>query len=214
MTETTTTTMTDPALLPQWKGHPVPWVARWSGEVLREPCQVGKLPSGKAVVFYEDGREFRDDRNVLWLREDFRRGGTPEFAQVSVHRQRTAMRKRLCQICGHKIPPGVIDWLMVPHQLEQAESGTKTVTMSPPTCQQCIPLALKLCPALKKAHIIVRVLEYRVWGVSGLLVSFDENGRTRQSDRQKLIPYDRPGWDYSPVLAKQQVVEFTKFVVT
>lgn len=203
---------TDPATLPQWKGHAVPWVARWTGQVYGRPAQVTTI-EGRSNLFYEDGHEIRDEHHgILWIREGLTRNGDPEFAQVSAHRQRMAMRRRLCQICGGGLPDGVINWLMHPDQLEVRQDGS-TLTQSPPTCDACIPLALKLCPALKKSHQIVKVLEYQLWGVSGLIVSVDEDRKVQQSRRNVLIQYGREGWNYGAVVAKQQVVELTKFVL-
>jgi len=207
--------VTDPSTLPQWEGRPVPWVTRWTGEKPRDPLQVAMDPMTRDVlVHYGDGRhEEREPSGMLWMREGIQRGGTPEYSQVSVYRQRASMRRRLCQVCGKAIPGKVIHWLLDPRQIVARESGA-TITFSPPTCESCIPLALELCPALKRRHTIAKVLDYRLWGVYATVVRVGQDGQPQQTDNA-LIDYERTDYPFRPhaVIARQQVVEWTKFVL-
>lgn len=198
--------------LPSWKGRPVPWVARWSGEQLDEPAQVAYTPEGDLFIYYADGREFRDEHGLLWIRENVDRAGTPEYAQVSATRQRNSMLHRLCQVCGDEIQEPVIRWLIDPRQIRNGAEG-ETITYSPPTCDGCVQLSLTLCPAMKKSHVVVRVLEYEVWGVSASVIRIHE-GRAQES-KEGMIRYGKTGYPFGmhQVVARQQIVEWTKFRV-
>jgi hypothetical protein len=204
---------TDHSVLPQWKGHPVPWVARWSGEEKRIRPRVDKDPTGHLWVSYpDDGTgETREPSGVLWQKEGITRAGEPRFAHVSTYRQRSAMRHRLCQVCGRKVQDGMITWVMGASQFEILEDGT-AVSMSPPVCDECIPLCLELCPHLREPEnrLVLKVLEYRIWGVSGEVFMLDHN-RNVARHANVIVDYDTFTGDLTGVLAKQQVVQFTKF---
>lgn len=202
-----------------WRGVPVPYAARWTGEVNREPATVGTDPSdGSLHVYYPDGREVRDHMGVLWMREGLTRTGEPEFGELSVHRQRACMMKRLCQVCGNKIDQPVIRWLLDPRQIVTSRDPRLrgediTVTSSPPTCDECVEKSIKLCPAMSRDRVIARVLEYKVWGVTGLYVSYDEEtGELKQTKNWGVGAYHWP-MKFSQIVAKQQVVAWTKFVM-
>src|SRR5438445_6042211 len=156
-----------------YKGLQVPWVTRWTGEVPAGAQVDVVLEQGEPVVRYADGIEFRDDHGVLWQREGIRRGGEPQFAQVSAYRQRAAMRGGKCQVCGQRITDRPIRWLMDPVQLTHLRDGT-ALTFSPPTCTGCVDVALDACPHLRNNdRLILSVLEYRIWGVWGDMVRLD-----------------------------------------
>lgn len=196
-----------------WNGLQVPWVARWSGEVVKAPVSVGTLANGGIEVFYDDGVEIRDDYGVLWMREGVTRGGEPYLGQVSVHRQRACMRRRACQVCGRKIDTPVIRWLLHPKQIVTRPDG-RTITMSPPTCDECVELSKSQCPVMKNERVIVKVLEYKTWGVMGMLARLSQDGTVQKAD-QCMIEYARTDYDFTfkQIIAKQQLVEWTKWVV-
>lgn len=210
--------MTDPATLPQFEGRPVPWVTRWSGEVTSERVAV-EIDREHVFLTYQHPQETRDEHGVLWRQEGILRRGNPLWAEINAHRQRLAMRKRLCQVCGTKIDGRPIRWLVPHDQLwsgdpnRPQDAGTK-LTISAPTCDACIPLAQKLCPFLKsKDTAILRVLDYEMWGVYGEAVSVDrETGRGKDL-RGIYVPYEDSPVELSAVLAFQQVVRLTKFVI-
>lgn len=208
------TEMTNPDTLPQWKGHPVPWVTRWTNQISRKQIQVRRSPEGNVYVVYDDGIELREYSGVLWMREGLGRGGTPEFAEVSALRQRASMLKRLCQVCGQRIPPGMIRWLMSAKQMKIKEG--EALTFSPPTCEGCIPLALKLCPHLKIGDnaAIYRVLDYNVWGVYGSAITWGEDEDRAKEWKGLYVQYGRnyTSFNLDAVVARQQVVRFNKFV--
>src|SRR5206468_187298 len=110
-----------------------------------------------------------------------------------------------------------IRWLMSANQLTPVRDGT-ALTFSPPTCSDCVDVALEACPHLRSHdRIILRVLEYRVWGVFGDMARIppdatDVGPDTRlQVARRVNIAYDRP--DLAGALAKQQIVQLTKYTI-
>lgn len=201
---------TSPDALPQWKGTAVPWIARWSDEIIREPYSMAQTREGMVFV-YPDGKENRDPRGYLWQREGLKRGGEPKFAQVNTYRQRASMRKCLCQVCGKKIDERPIRWLMPLEGIQRNPAGDP-LTVSAPTCSDCIELALELCPHMKKAgYEILNVLEYSEWGVYGEAML-----QTRQRLRPTFFGYDQdygPQFSWELVFAKQVVVRLDKFTV-
>lgn len=221
---------TDPTTLPQWKGKPVPWVARWSGEKTNDAYVVQVVKSKDAYnlrVAYEHGEEIREKSGVLWQREGIARGGDPMFGDVSTYRQRLAMTRRKCQVCGsaiEKSDKGTIPWIIEKFEITASELQAKAagqdwrdfhITTTPPVCEDCVPLALSLCPHLKKHGAqILDVLDYEIWGVFGEVVYLDDEGKHRRT--QTSIEYEGdygPGFSLEAVLAKQQVAKITKFKV-
>lgn len=197
--------------LPQHEGRPVPWVTRWSGEANGDALSVGITAEAELFLHYKDGNENRDEADVLWKREGLGRHGVPQYSEVNTYRQRASMLKQLCQVCGSKIDERPIRWLMSRDQLVHDDGVT--LTMSPPTCASCIPVAMTLCPFLKRGGaLIVKVLEYSIWGVHGQPAAIDPEGRGRQLPK-RFIPYVDPPVPLAGVLAYQQVVELAKFVI-
>lgn len=197
-----------------YRGLQVPWVTRWTKEIAGRVKVDVALEDGQLRVRYADGIEYRDKHGVLWQREGIMRGGEPQFAHVSGPRQRTCMRKQLCQVCGKRITDRPIRWLMDPGQLTLQEDGTG-LTVSPPTCSSCVDVALDACPHLRtNERLILTVLEYRVWGVWGDVVYLDPNKPTADPgslQRTRMnVPYDQH-WPLGSVLAKQQVAQLIKF---
>jgi hypothetical protein len=220
VTVTETIDTTPASVLPQWQGRPVPWITRWTGEVSEDSLQVSLSRDGVSLR-YRDGNEDRDDAGVLWKREGIGRGGEPQYSQVNTYRQRLAMRRRRCQVCGSKIDERPIRWLMSRNQLHTGAStapwgvaGDEALTMSAPTCSPCIPLALKVCPHLRsEPWVILKVLEYEPWGVYGEAVKVDrETGKGRDL-RGVYVPYENPPIELTAVVAFQMVVRLTKYVI-
>lgn len=213
-------TKTDPSTLPQYGGHPVPWVTRWTNEIAPDRfsynLQVVRGADGKAVgveVHYEDRNEDRLD-GVLWQREGLGRGGKPDWASVSTYRQRLSMRKRKCQVCSNVIDERPIRWLMPLDGIEYVDADT-AITMQPPTCSDCIELALELCPNLNRnGYMIVKVLDYEIWGVFGqVMITHNDKPAVIHT----AICYDTtaygPDFSLGQVMAQQQVVQLGKFSV-
>lgn len=210
----TTIAPTDKSTLPQWEGHVVPWVARWTGEVNNDALTVSMhVQSQQLALSYKDAREIHDEFGILWKREGLGRTGEPEFAQYNTFRQRSCMHYRRCQVCGSKITDRVITWLMPKQALRFVDEGI-CITDSPPTCASCIPVAQELCPHLKDPQnsVILRVLEYRLWGVQGDGVLRDGNGNTQRVNGV-IMEYGHPlpQFPTTAIAAKRQIVQLTKF---
>jgi len=203
--------VTDPNTLHQHKDRPVPWITRWSGEVSFDKYQMTIERTG-VRLHYPDGNENREANGVLWKREGITRAGSPQYSQINTYRQRAAMRKRLCQVCGTKINERPIRWLMNEKALTPQEDGT-AITMSAPTCESCIPLALSVCPHLKsEPTIILKVLDYEPWGVYGQAVHLDPETGKAQDLRGVYIEYANPPIELTALVAFQEVVRLTKYV--
>lgn len=207
---------TDPSVLPQYKGRPVPWVTRWSHERSADRLNYGVQVTrdGSFRLGYKDGKDVRDGTGMLWQREGIARGGEPEWAAVNTYRQRSSMRRCQCQVCGKKIDERPIRWLMPPDGIEQVDEDT-FITMQPPTCSECIPLALDLCPNLKKyGYQILKVIDYDQWGVYGDVVTMTEGGPRRFKSAVSYNTADYgPDFRLAHVMAQQAVVRLGKFVV-
>lgn len=214
---------TDPSILPQYRGAPVPWITRWSGEVSRAPWTVVQDQQGPKIIYPPDGLpEKLDAHGVLWQREGLTRGGKPEWSAVNTYRQRRSMQRRLCQVCGQKITDRPIRWLMGIDQLDEIDDDWLTV--SAPTCEGCIDLSLELCPNLPRyGYMILKVLDYSVWGVYGDILTRVGMAGSRPEPRAPglrrflgSVGYEE---DYGQlftlrmVLAKQQIVKLGKHVL-
>lgn len=215
---------TDKNKLPQHNGRPVPWVTRWTNEVANDRYSLA-LERDRTIT-YADRNNNHDAHGILWQREGISRGGEPDWRTVSTYRQRASMQRRLCQVCGDKIPPGPIRWLMPIDDGYQTYEGVDGVegmlTWNPPTCDGCVDLALSLCPHLKAhGYQILKVLDYEYWGVSGLTM-IEMEGIVRPV--QAIVPFEGDE-DLAPfdadelrdlqkrVMAQQGVAKLGKYVV-
>jgi hypothetical protein len=107
-----------------YKGVPVPYIARWSSEVVRPgPAMIPvPVPQGYYLTYKDEQPEDRVE-GQLWLRERDSPGhGEPMFADVHSHRQRLCQIEGRCQICGQVQEPP-LRWL-IPDGLYTREQGT------------------------------------------------------------------------------------------
>lgn len=211
---------TDPKTLPSFNGRPVPWITRWTGEVIGTPYHLGRDRSG---VFTTYGDNIHEDRynGTLWQREGIKRGGEPQWKQVSTYRQRFAMSRCACQVCGKRIAERPVRFLMPLDGIEivppdEFHDEAQAISIQAPTCEDCIPLALKLCPHLKaKGYQLLKVADYSLWGVYGEVCILKENGRLWRG--QTYIEYDSksygPDFTMNQVVAKQLVIQLNKWVI-
>ena len=207
---------TDSSTLPSFNGRPVPWITRWTGELSPERNDYGVevAKDGEWRLAYPDGHSVRDDRGILWQREGLGRKGEPMWADVSTFRQRAAMKRGLCQVCGTTITERPYRFLIPRDGMEQYDADT-WLTMQAPVCIECVPLALKLCPALKRdGYQLLRVLDYQAWGVLGQVTYRDERGFHKI---QATVCFDTseygPDFRLSHVMAQQVVIKLDKYVV-
>ncbi|MDX2935984.1 hypothetical protein [Streptomyces ipomoeae] len=158
-----------------YKGLPVPYIAAWSGERLPQPPVV-LAKDGIAfadAVAANGNAEGRDQAGALWQRWALRRGdGVPEFNAVHGPRQRQAMRKLLCQVCGgpsDKNEQGRL-WLLEDYRGVEGWPE-REVTTHPPVCRACAPVAARRCPHLKNKVVAVRAGQVALDGVYGKVYS-------------------------------------------
>lgn len=195
-----------------FNGLRVPWVTRWTGDASPQPFQLvssADLPDLPPFVSYPDPRPGDwDNHGILWQREANSPTGEPEFSQVSTIRQRRCMLERRCQVCGDEIPEGPITWVMLRIQANVRDDGSVT-TVSPPTCAPCIPIAMRLCPALRSQdYVTYQVEAYQPWGVMGESAWIKPDGSLGR-ERNTTVEYGGSG--VFNVVAKQMVVQFTNF---
>jgi hypothetical protein len=166
----------------------VPYITAWSteqdlpGEVIEQ--------HGVGIAYADETPIDRDDHGVLWQRMASRpRHGRPEFGITHPLRQRRAMRRLLCQVCAgpaDQTKDGVL-WVLKDHRDDWPGWPEGMGVTEPPVCLSCAHLAVRLCPALRRGAVAVRVRDFPVAGAQGALY------RTARS---------------SPVVTKRTIVAF------
>ncbi|SDC87798.1 hypothetical protein [Actinokineospora iranica] len=149
-------------------GLVVPYVATWSGEHWDDLPHLVERPGGAGIAYPDEILGDRDRMGVLWDRATGRPGhGKPQYAKVHPLRQRRAMRKLLCQVCGTPADTtehGVL-WLL-------RDTGVPCLAdmlvTEPPICWSCARLSVTVCPALRKGHVLVRAGSFPLYGVDGI----------------------------------------------
>ncbi|WNZ14953.1 hypothetical protein [Streptomyces sp. 11x1] len=125
----------------------------------------------------------RDAAGVLWQRWALRQGdGTTDFRTVHGPRQRRAMRKQLCQVCGGPSDENEQGRLYLLEDYRGVENWPeREVTTHPPLCRPCVPLAVQLCPHLRGKVAAVRARRVSGDGVHGMVYQRGENGAPVES---------------------------------
>lgn len=193
--------------LRMWQGGPVPWVTAWTGEAIpaqrvREHHGIG----GRGLGLVD---EVPADRalDVLWVRMPATRAGAPDFPTMHALRQRTALFRGLCQVCGGQVGDGTEGPLFMMAAAGRP-IGEGERTMSSPVHDPCALTAARACPPLRRrGHVAARVSYTVPWGVQGLLY---DPGTLEQ------IPSDRHGLHSVPYTdaAALRWVLATRYVVT
>jgi ferredoxin len=147
----------------------VPYITKWSGEKAR-PVRV--VRTGAGIAYADELQWDRDERGVLWTRTAWRPGrGRPEFGQVHAARQRRAMTRLLCQVCGgpaDRTSSGVL-WLLGEDPAAPGSWPDPLLTVHPPVCAQCAARAVRACPHLRGHYAVLRVRASEAAGVRGPL---------------------------------------------
>jgi hypothetical protein len=148
----------------------VPYVTTWSAEQ-DLPAHVIER-RGFGIAYADEILTDRDTRGVLWHRTFSRpHEGRPKFGDVHSLRQRRAMRRLLCQVCGgpaDRTEDGVL-WLLPDHSDDWDNWPEGMANVEPPICLPCVGTSLQLCPKLRRGAAAVRVRESPVVGVRGAL---------------------------------------------
>lgn len=151
------------------RGGVVPYIAVWSGEQSLPTRLVSRR--GLGIGYADELLTDRDEDGVLWSRMESKPGqGKPIYRQLHPLRQRRAMRRLSCQVCG-----GVADytaeghlWLL-PDQIEKWDGWPEEVENPfPPLCLACARLSVRQCPPLRRGFVAVRA-HSTVCGVTGVL---------------------------------------------
>lgn len=147
-----------------------PYITTWSAEQ-DLPYKLVERP-GHGIGYADELLTDRDAHGVLWQRAAVRHEiGRPEFGKVHPLRQRRAMRRLLCQVCAgpaEQSDDGVL-WLLRDYRDDWHNWPEGMASVEPPICVPCVPTSLKLCPALRRGAVAVRVREFPIAGVRGAL---------------------------------------------
>lgn len=168
-----------------------PYVTMWSDE-RDEPAQLIEDP-GRGIGYLDETISDRDSRGVLWFRTQSRpRQGEPMFAKVHPLRQRRCMRRLLCNVCAgpaDQTAEGTL-WLLKDHRDDRRSWPENMAVTEPPTCARCVRLASRLCPALRKGAVTIRVRHAPVAGVRGML--YRSAGLSPVPIAEAIIAYGDP----------------------
>jgi hypothetical protein len=161
--------------LPQqftWNGRRVPYIAPWTGEIRKQPrLERRPLHKGGGIAYADEHRLHDRHAGVLWVRMGAVRGvGSPMLAAVNSQRQRQAMDRQLCQVCG-ATTYGSVDgrhlFLLAEREGRPIAEGEETA--SPPIHEACAAEALRDCPHLLEGAVAARVERPEPWGIAGML---------------------------------------------
>jgi hypothetical protein len=158
----------------RFRGIVVPYTTRWSAERTL-PVTVINRRRGPGIAFADEILADRDRHGVLWQRVPSLPGrGRPEFGNVHPGRQQRAMLHLLCQVCAGPADQNELGtlWLLpdYPGYHDDWPGWPDLMaTPEPPVCQPCARTAIRLCPALRKGYVVLRVARPVISGVRGIL---------------------------------------------
>jgi hypothetical protein len=147
----------------------VPYITQWSAE---DFSPVPVVHRRRGIAYANERLGDRDEHGVLWARVSSLPGqGRPVFGAMHARRQRKAMTKLLCQVCGKRADrngDGLL-WL-VGEDPDSPETWPDPMLISdPPVCAPCAAKAVRLCPRLRRQQTALRVSAFELIGVSGFL---------------------------------------------
>lgn len=166
----------------------VPYITCWTGE---RPTQTPVVAKGRSGIGYRrERRGDRDAHGVLWSRYVRAPGvGEPKFGGVHPYRQRQAMRRLLCQVCGEPADQNDQGILWLLGRADLPWSGSES-TSQPPICLRCAGPASRICPHLRANTVALRVRHAPIAGVLGVLYSPSRHGPVH--DGPARLPYTDP----------------------
>lgn len=173
------------------QGGVVPYITSWSGE---RAIKTRVIARGRSGIGYADETLLdRDEQGVLWVRKPSRPTyGRPEFRSVHPMRQRRAMRRLLCQVCGQpadRDEQGVL-WLLRDYREDWPDWPEGMANTYPPVCLSCARLSVHMCPALRRGYVLVRARRFPMTGVYG--VRYRPAGPKPVSLGDVVVGYDDP----------------------
>ncbi|MGW0785904.1 hypothetical protein [Streptomyces sp. NPDC002913] len=145
---------------------------------------------GQWILSYQDEDPYdRDSFGALWARQALGRGrGVPDFAAVHALRQRQAMSRLLCQVCGRSLLSHHPDrQLFLMRDVGQPVAEGE-LTTSPPLCLPCARISVQMCPELRDKHVAAWVDLPQAWGVAGVI----HDPRTLTQIGMDQVQYDDP----------------------
>ncbi|MFI6112810.1 hypothetical protein [Kitasatospora sp. NPDC051164] len=149
-------------------GLPVPYVTAWSTET-HPAATVVLHRTGQGIGYADETPYDRDSDGVLWIRQAIAQGaGKALFPTVHALRQRRAISRMLCQVCGadtlQQDPERQLFVLKdVGRPVDEGE-----LTTAAPVCPPCALIAVTHCPHLRE-HVAAWVERPASWGVAGVL---------------------------------------------
>jgi hypothetical protein len=182
-----------------FRGSVVPYTTRWSSEP-RLSVKVIERIGRPGIRFSEERITDRDPLGVLWQRVESQPGkGRPEFGDVHSDRQRRAMRELLCQICAGPADQNELGtlWLLPNYEeyhVDWPGWPERMATPEPPVCLPCAHTAVRVCPALGKGYMVLRVRQPLLTGVRGIL--YTPGPLVPKAVGEVMVPLDDPriGW--------------------
>lgn len=153
-----------------------PYITKWSEEHQQRDPLIAHPNRG--ISYLEPTPLDRDNHGVLWERTPLLRGrGHPLFKVVHPLRQRRAMQRLLCNVCGgpaDQNDQGTL-WLIRDYRDDWPGWPNRMGVTEPPVCTPCAHLAARVCPSLRKGAVAVRVGRAPISGVRGVLYRRDGN---------------------------------------
>jgi hypothetical protein len=161
--------VTAAVFLPGAASMTVPYITRWSAERdLNMPVVQGR----RRIAYADERPSDRDDHDVLWTRVSSLPGqGRPEWGSVHARRQRKAMTRLLCQVCGQRPDrngDGIL-WLVGEDPARPDTWPDELLTAHPPVCIGCAAKSVRLCTHLRRQYAALRVSAFELVGVRGAL---------------------------------------------
>lgn len=179
-----------------WRGLQVPFITPWSSEAAPLPPVILHHGRGGTGLGYADEDEHLDRwlGGALWIRMPATRGiGTPHFAGIHALRQRQAMHRLLCQVCGRTTLGTRPDerTLFLLGARDGVPIREQETTTAPPVHEECARQALRECPHLRRGWAAALVDYTPGWGVAGVPYDPETLLPTAGSDPDGLthVPY-------------------------
>lgn len=115
-------------------GLPVPWTVSWTGEATRELGQCPHAPPSHRAVIQTSAQGL----------------GKPRFSDPHFNRQRAAMSRGLCDLCGKPLKSRTRVSLSQARPTAHAATYGDILQVEPLLHKACAALCLKHCPSLKR----------------------------------------------------------------